>query len=183
MPIDDLSIGLEYAYLDPKIDSMKALAGTTFDPSVNTSSPYAVGQSIKNVFVLPYASKNSVTLNADYTFIHFDGGSMAANLNYRWKSSYFNTAPAGSAVPGRENYEVPSYWLLDARLTMSLDLPKQDKVKVSLWGRNILNKDYPQQVIGLGNAIDTPAASAGYYSQAKIWAEPASYGIDINYQY
>jgi len=189
MPIDDLSLSLEYAYLDPKLDSVEALAGTTFDPAVNPASPYVVGQNIKEVFELPYASKHSVTLNADYTFLHFDGGNLSANLNYRWKSSYFNTAPAGTAVPGRDNYLVPAYGLFDGRITMALDLPKNDKVKISIWGKNLLNKDYPQQVIGLGNSISTQdpntgvVTQAGYVSQAKIWAEPASYGIDVSYQY
>jgi iron complex outermembrane recepter protein len=187
MPIDDLTLTMEYAYLDPEFDEVEALAGTVFDPAVNSESPYQVGDNIKDVFAVPYASKNSVTLNADYTFWHFAGGNMSGNLNYRWKSEYFNTATTGKAVPGRDNYEVPSYGLLDARLTLALDKTQNGQFKFSVWGKNILDKEYPQQVIGMGGPIDVNTingpVAGGYYGQTRIWSEPPSYGIDIHYEY
>ena len=183
MPIDDLTLNMEYAYLDPEFDEVEALAGTVFDPSVNGLSPYQVGDNIKDIFVMPYASENSVTLNADYVFWRFNTGNMSANVNYRWKSEYFNTAPAGTAVPGNDNYKVPSYGLLDARLTLALNKTQNGQFRFSVWGENILDKEYPQQVIGMGGPIATPTAAAGYYGQTRIWSEPPSYGIDIHYEY
>jgi iron complex outermembrane receptor protein len=183
MPIDDLTLNMEYAYLDPEFDEVEALPGTVFDPSVNGLSPYQVGDNIKDIFVMPYASENSVTLNADYVFWRFNTGNMSANVNYRWKSEYFNTAPAGTAVPGNDNYKVPSYGLLDARLTLALNKTQNGQFRFSVWGKNILDKEYPQQVIGMGGPIATPTAAAGYYGQTRIWSEPPSYGIDIHYEY
>ena len=189
-PIDDLSVHLEYSWLNPKFDKVEALAGTTYDPSVNSFSPYRVGDNIKDVFSLPYASKNSVNIGTDYTFWHFDKGDLSAHLNYRWQSAFYDTATTGPDVPGRDFYQVPAFGLLDGRITLAMDLPRGDHAKVSLWGKNLGNKKYPQQVIGNGNGIATPNSTdptqvvpAGYFSSATIWAEPPSYGIDLRYEY
>jgi len=188
MPIDDLTFNVEYSWLDPEFDKVEALAGTVFDPSVNSASPYHVGQNVKEVFSLPYASKNSINVGTDYTFLHFDKGSLSAHLNYRWQSAFYDTATTGPAVPGRENYRIPAFGLLDGRVTLAMDLPRGDHAKLSVWGKNLGNKKYPAQVIGMGNGIGTysPATGfspAGYVSSAVIWAEPPSYGVDLSYEY
>jgi len=187
-PIDDLSFNFDYTYLHSQYDSIKALAGTTFDPAVNHASPFHVGDSIKDVMVLPYAPRHKMNLGSDYTFYHFDKGSLTAHLDYQFQSSIFDTAPAGPDVPNRDNYKVPSYGVLNGRLIMAVDLPRGDKAKISLWGRNLGNKEYKTQVIGNGNSIDTLSATgtftpAGYNTQAAIWAPPPAYGIDISYEY
>ena len=187
-PIDDLSFSFDYTYLHPKFDSVKALAGTTFDPARNPASPYDVGDSIKDVLVLPYAPRHKMNIGTDYTFYHFDQGNLTAHLDYQFQSAIYDTAPAGPDVPGRENYQVPSYGVLNGRLILNVDLPRGDKAKIALWGRNLGNKDYKTQVIGNGNSIDTENAfgvftPAGYNTQAAIWAPPPAYGIDITYEY
>ncbi|HSB96575.1 MAG TPA: TonB-dependent receptor [Spongiibacteraceae bacterium] len=189
-PIDDLSFSIDYTYLDPKLDSVKALAGTTFDPAMNSASPYQVGDSIKNVLVLPYAPQDKLNLGTDYTFLHFDKGTVAAHLDYTFQSKMYDTAPAGTDVPNRDNYLVPSYGLLNGRLILAMDLPRGDKAKIALWGKNLAHHDYKTQVIGNGNSIPTynannlnPVTPAGYNTQAAIWGEPASFGIDLTYEY
>ena len=182
-PTDDFAFSIDYAYLDPRLDSIKALAGTTFDPAVNSASPYKVGDSIKGALSFPTAPKNSVNMGADYTFLHFDKGSLAAHLNYQYQSSSYNGTAVGSDVPGKDYYELPGFGVVDARFTLAIDLPRGDHAKISLWGKNIANKEHPIQVIANGNNIATPSAPAGYTSTAAIWAEPASYGVDFHYEY
>ena len=189
-PIDDLTFSLEYAYLDPKFDRVDALAGTTFDPAVNpaVAGVYRVGQDIKDLFSLPYAPKHSLNLGADYTFLHLDAASVAAHLDYHFQSSIYATATSGPDVPGRDNVQIPSYGTLNGRVTLTWNLPRGDTLRFGLWGRNLAHHDYPVQRVGMGNAIATSnplggVTGAGYVQNATIWAEPASFGVDVGYQY
>lgn len=189
MPTDSLSFSLDYAYLDPEFDEVEALAGTTFDPSVNPAiaGVYSVGQNIKDLFALPYAPRHSLNVGMDYTVLQFGNGNLAAHLDYQFKSSMFVTATAGPDVPGRDNVEIPSYGLFNGRLTLTLELPRGDQAKIALWGRNLTNKKYPLQAVGGGYPIATTGVmgpvGAGYVQSSRIWAEPASYGIDLSYRY
>ena len=187
IPIDDLTLSVNYTYLDPDISKVEALAGTIFDPAKNSASPYRVGDNIKNLFSMPYTAKNAIDLAADYAFLHFDGGSVMAHLDYRFQSAIYQSAPTGPGVPNADYFERPSYGVLNGRLTLALDLPRGDHAKISLWGRNLGNKRYKQQVIGQGAIIPTWTGSAvrapGYESQSVVWSEPASYGVELNYEY
>ncbi|MBA6412228.1 TonB-dependent receptor [Parahaliea sp. F7430] len=184
MPTPDLMLQFDYAYLDPKFDEVIATSGSIFDPAVNASSPYQVGDDIKQLFVLPYAPQDSVNLTADYTFWRSTSVEANATLNYSFQSKVYDSAPAGPAVPNRDFYSRPSYGLLDARIGFVFDLPRGDTATVALWGRNILDKEYRQHVIGTGGAsVATPLGPAGFTFTAASWAEPATYGIDLVYQY
>ena len=183
MPIDDLTLSLDVSYLDASFDEVEVLPGTVYDNRTNPSSPYTVGQNIKDVFVMPYAPEKSVALGAEYVFYRFDQGDVTANLNYRWQDEQALTANAGGAVPLYKNYWQPSFGLLDARVTLAMDLPRGDRAKIGLWGKNILDKEYRVHVTGNGGSVDTAGIPAGYFSKAEAWAEPASYGIDLVYEY
>jgi iron complex outermembrane receptor protein len=188
-PTDDFSANLEYAYLDPEIDKVEALAGTIFDPAVNPAIAgiYSTGDNIKDLFALPYAPRNSVNVGMDYTLLHFSSAALAAHLDYQFRSKVFATATAGPDVKGRENVELPSYGILNGRLTLAVDLPRGDNVKISLWGKNLADKEYLIQANGMGSAIpvvnQVNQVIDAYVQSSQIWAEPASYGIDISYQY
>lgn len=175
-PIDDLSITLDYSYLDTKFKEVEARADTMFD-GFGTGNPYAAGDNIKDHFVLPYAPRHSANLGVDYTFYRFGNGDLSLNLNYNWKSRAYHTSPAGSVVPGRDFASQGAYGLLDARVTMAMDLPRGDRATVSLWGKNVTDKEYRLQATGMGDGIQ------GYGSAAYAWAEPATFGIDITYEY
>jgi iron complex outermembrane receptor protein len=188
-PTDDLSMNLEYAYLDPEIDEVEALPGTIFDPAVNPAivGIYDTGDNIKDLFTLPYAPKHSINAGVDYTLVHFDAGTLVAHLDYQFRSKVFATATAGPEVPGRGNVALPSYGLWNGRLTLNVDLPRGDSVKIGLWGKNLTDKEYLVQANGMGSAIPVynqiGQVVDAYVQSSRIWAEPASYGVDINYQY
>jgi len=173
-PIDDLSLSMDYAWLQPRFDKVDALANTQFTPP---AGPYPVGANIKDLFVLPYAPKNTVNLAADYTFFKFDKGDIAAHLDYRYQSTTYLTATAGPAVDGRNYYAVSGYGLLNGRVTMTVDLPRGDQAKIGIWGRNLANKQYLAHTTGNGGPVD------GFRSAAESWGEPASYGVDVSYRY
>jgi iron complex outermembrane receptor protein len=52
-PLKDLALSASATYLHWSIDQADAKAGSVFDPSADTSSPYTVGENIKDVFALP----------------------------------------------------------------------------------------------------------------------------------
>jgi iron complex outermembrane receptor protein len=182
-PVQDLSININWTYLHTKIDEISAPAGTVFDPAVNSFSPYVVGQNIADVFALPYAPKNAFNVGLDYDFLHLSASDLSAHLNYRWQAVTFVTATTGPAVPGRNNYTIPSYGVLDGRLSWAFNLKDNGRARVSLWSKNLLNKKYSVDTIGGGNFIATASGPAGWNYQSVTWAEPRSYGVNLTYEY
>ena len=115
---------------------------------------------------------------------------MSAHLDYRWQDRIYLGSGAGPDVPGRDYNALPGYGLLNGRLSLALDLPRGDQATISVWGKNLANKQYLQYGIPLPGGvvpITQPSSGAvtpaGYSMQASSWAEPASYGIDLVYQY
>jgi iron complex outermembrane receptor protein len=188
LPMKDLTLSVNYTYLDPKIERVTALAGTVFDPAVNPASPYHVGDNIAAVFALPYAPKNIFNIDADYTFLHTTAGTLGLVLDYRYQDRQFTTATVGPAVPNAARYySVPPYGLLDGRLSWNFNLPGNNTARISLWGHNITDKRYPTHVIGQGSFIAFPGAvpgttvPPGYTYQSIAWAPPPTYGVDFIY--
>ncbi|HSB96454.1 MAG TPA: TonB-dependent receptor [Spongiibacteraceae bacterium] len=193
-PSEDFSLSIDYAYLKATFDKVDVIPGTLLDRQTNPASPYQVGDNIKDLFALPFAPKHSVSIGSDYTFLHFDGGKLSAHLDYRWQDKIFLGSGAGTAVPGRDLNSQAAYGLVNGRLILALDLPRGDHATVSLWGKNIAHKRYVQYAVPLGGGVvpvqvTDPASGAisvnpaGYTSQANSWAEPASFGFDLVYQY
>ncbi len=188
-PIDDFSVTLSYTYLHAAFDTVTAPAKTIFDPAFNSASPYQIGSDIKGLFVVPNAPRHSVTLGTDYTFVHFASSDIAAHIDYRWQSSMYTSALGGPDVPDQVDVAQPSYGIVNGKITWSFDLPRGDRAKLSVWGRNLTDEYYPTQVIGLGggavpihNANNT-VTPAGRTAVAKAWSEPPSYGIEVVYEY
>jgi len=184
LPITDLQLKLDYTWLDPRFDEVKVRAGTIFDPAVNRLSPYSIGEDIKDLFVMPYAPRNSYHASVDYTFWRFEQAELSLNLNYHYQSDNYLTAPAGKKVPGRENYRQESHGILNARLAADFKLPQDHRLQVAVWGRNITEKEYRTHMIGLGGgAVATPYSGFGYTFAAVAWSEPATYGMDLIFSY
>ena len=184
LPITDLQLRLDYTYLNPEFDEVKNQAGSIFDPARNPRSPYRVGEDIKDLFVVPYSPRNSYHLSLDYTFWRFANADLSFNLNYRYQSDTYLTAPAGKKVPGRNNYRQDGYGILNARIAADFRLPQDHNLQLAVWGRNITEKEYRAHMIGLGGgAVDTASSPAGYTFAAVSWAEPATYGVDMIFTY
>lgn len=193
VPTADLSFTVNYAHMRQKIDKIDVIPGTIFDK--DTMNPYAEDdmgpnddrRNIKRFFVLPYIPSDAVHVSMDYTFWHFANADLSLNLNYRHQSKQSLTAPAGPAVPGRTWYQQEAFGLLNARLTLDMQLANSHSLQFALWGRNIANKEYRLHVIGLdgGGAANTAPApgNRGYNSHAAAWAEPPTYGADVIFQW
>lgn len=184
-PTDDWTASLNYAYLDADLDKVKVIAGTIYDNNANPYSPYQVGDDIKHLLTMPLAPKNAFTVATDYTFWHFDEGSLAGHLDYRFQSLVYETASSGPGMMNRDFDAQRAYGLLNGRLTLDWNLPRDDKARISIWGRNLTNRKYKQLVAGQGTpgVPVAPGQIPGYTSQAAAWVEPPTYGIDLSYIY
>jgi iron complex outermembrane recepter protein len=183
-PIDDLNLNLSYTYLNAEYTNVEVVPDTILDHNTNQSSPYFVGQNLKDHFVLQFAPRNSLSLGADYTFLRIDAATFSSSLHYRWQDMVYTGAASGPAVPGRDQQTLPAYGVLDGRLTVALDLPRGDHAKISIWGKNLGTKKYLQQSGGLGGSVVPVGNRApGYTNQWVGWAEPPSYGVDVTYEY
>jgi iron complex outermembrane recepter protein len=188
-PLRDLTLSASGTWLHSSIDRADAAAGTHFDPSISTDSPYVVGQNVNAVFALPYTPKYAGSVAADYAVAHLDRKDVLLHLDYVYRSRMFAEAAAGPAVPGNEFDTQPGYGLLSGRVTLTQETDWAHHVNISLWGRNILNRKYYQPALGVGpgvtgyNTSSTPAVLGGYSARAGAWAEPLTYGIAIRYEY
>jgi len=179
-PIEDLTLGASYAYLDASFERVDVIPGSFFDPAANPQSPYVIGDNIKNEFVLPHAPTNSLDLNADYTFFHIGEGALSAFIDYRWQGRQYSVANAGPAVAGRDLVQIRSYGLLDARLTFATDLSGGGRTSVSLWGKNLTNKEYPQNLFGLSAST---GGGTAFIANTVSWAALRSYGVSLAYEF
>lgn len=113
------------------------------------------------------------------------GYSADFHIDYRYQSRVYGGSTAGRDVPGRESLEIPSYDTVNARLAFGYEFARGDYLEIALWVRNIFDEEYQQQVIGQGSVAPTQNALGeviyGYEQQVSVWAEPARYGIDLNY--
>jgi iron complex outermembrane receptor protein len=182
-PIEDMTVNLNYSYLDTVFNEVDVIPGTLFDHETNPLSPFTPGDNIKDLFALPHAPTHSVQLGTDYTFLRFSGGNLSAHLDYRWQARAYQTPASGTDVPGRQFNSQDSYGLLNGRLSLAIDLPRGDSASLAVWGRNLAHKDYQQHVITTGTPVATAIQPAGYTSSAIAWSEPASWGIELQYQY
>jgi iron complex outermembrane recepter protein len=185
-PTSDVTIGLSDTVLSTNIQTVYAIAGTLFDPAVNPASPYKVGQNIAPLFRVPYAPNNIVNANIDWTLFHAGGGNLEAYFDYRFQGRQYDTVTTGVNVPNSaEYYSIPAHGVLDGRMTWNFDMHGSKKtLRLSLWGKNITNKQYQEHVIGEGAApfVALPGqGQTGYTYQATAWAPKAQVGAQLQY--
>jgi iron complex outermembrane receptor protein len=185
-PTSDLTISLSDTVLSTNIQTVYAIAGTLFDPAVNPASPYKVGQNIAPLFRVPYAPNNIANANFDWTMFHVGGGSLEAFFDYRFQGRQYDTVTTGVNVPNSAQfYSIPAHGLLDGRFTWNFDMHGNKKtLRLSLWGKNLTNKQYQEHVIGEGAApfVALPGQpQTGYTYQATAWGAKTQIGAQLQY--
>jgi iron complex outermembrane recepter protein len=192
-PSPDFSLAINDTVLSTDLTDVNAVANTVFDPSVNPASPYKVGQNVAPLFRLPYAPNNILQTNLDWTMFHVGGGSLELFADWRLQGRQYDTATTGVLVPNSATfYSIPSYGVVNGKLTWNFDTHgSKHTMKVSLWAKNLLDKQYQEHVIGQGAApfIAVPNTSpppaiipqTGYTYQAVAWAPRAQFGAQFEY--
>jgi iron complex outermembrane recepter protein len=119
---DELTIGLNYAYLNADYDKIEN----------------ALGQDVTRNYIFVNAPQNSYVANIDYNFGATPAGDLSANINYSWQDDIYTTTATTSGL-----WTSDSYGLLNARLTLA-EIPgiPAGKLRVALWGKNLEDKEY-----------------------------------------
>lgn len=147
-PVRGLRFGINYGYLDPRYDEIRD----------------ASGADISAAYRFNLAPKHSLAIDTNYEMTDLPFGTLASNLNYTMQSKAFTSASTSSG-----KYIIGDYGLLNARLTLS-DIPGVDGLRLSLWGRNLTDKQYYIMQFNIGQ----PGA---------LFGDPRTYGLDLSFEF
>ncbi len=175
VPVEGLTLGLNLGWLDAKykdyLDQGANLAGAA--PALVTVD--------KSSFKLRRAPKLTADLNANYRF-PVGNGHVAFSADYNWKDDYYiiaNTVTYANPNPGF----IKSHGVLNASIDYELE-----RMKISVFGKNITNTDYFQHVLDVGTSFgatptdSTPVAQPGLWTFGTINA-PATYGVELQLKF
>ena len=174
-PIDDLIVGVSYAYIHGDFDEFPDVCGT-LDPT--------------NCFIGKDFAKrggspdNQFNLYADYVFARTSLGEVTGYVNLNWQDEWFASAayPAlvavsrnGPTVPVLyENRELDARTLIDARLSLENVEVGDGMMRFTLWGKNLTDESYPTYGINFGNDLGLITQNYG---------DPRTFGIEVAYEY
>ncbi|MBP9591278.1 MAG: TonB-dependent receptor, partial [Steroidobacteraceae bacterium] len=175
-PIDDLTLGLGWSYISGDFDK--------FPPTCTGATPPVCLNT--NNLAKSSAPDNQVSATMDYTFARTDMGAFGLYLQYNYQDES-GTAPittglvsANVNVPGSPQvpYEyarqiLPSRNLVNARLSWSEIPIGNESLRLTLWGRNLLDEDI--------NVYGINFAALGLYTEQFI--EPLTFGIEAAYEF
>ncbi len=177
MPVDGLTLGFNFGYLDAKYDAWADIGPILDGPNAGTLGPID-----KSGFDLRRAPQFTGEVNLAYE--HDLGREMALlfNVDYNFKSSYTivaNTVSINDPNPGI----VPDIGLLNGAVTF-----KTERFKISAFGRNILNENYFMHVLDVGTTFGRTAASPAPVPTFGLWSfgtinPPATYGVEVQFRF
>lgn len=129
------------------------------------------GVDVAEQFVQVNVPRHSLTASADLALGEYTFGNLNANVNYSFTDDRRVSPRRVTSEPGTGFIE--DYGLLNASMTLSdIDIGF-GSLRLSVWGRNLTDKEYQRNV--LGNFFGMP--------QVVLWAEPRTYGADIALDY
>ena len=146
-PANNLTVTLNYGYTDANYRRIDGL----------------MGQNIAHLYVFPYIPKHSVNLGVEYVVPETPVGTITAGVDY----SFRDKTHSSTADP---TYIIPDYSLLNARLTLSEIPVGVGDVRLSLWGKNLTDKEY----YSFHGNSGLPSA---------VFGEPRSYGLDLSFAF
>lgn len=119
-----------------------------------------------------------MTASIDYTFAYTSIGEITgfiqANWTDEWVGSALWTGSVGNTPIHYPNPKMDERTLLTARLSLE-QIPVGDgMLRVTLWGNNLLDDDYPTFSINFGQAVGIVTEQYG---------EPRTYGLELKYEY
>ena len=119
---NDLTLGVNYGYLNARYNSIKD----------------GLGRDVTGNFEFLNAPQHSFRASLTYDVAQTAIGTLIAYLNYSWVDDHFITA---STVTG--DYLIEAYGLTDARLTLA-DIPglPVGSLRLALWGKNLADEEY-----------------------------------------
>lgn len=179
-PIDQLEIGGNYSHIDAKYKSFKYNSATAVWDCNSTAANGYLKTTTPDLTCIPlqYLSPNIFSVYGRASVPIPDRiGEISLFVSYAWTDARHQSGSAlekftdGSATwePGSD---LPAYGLLSASLDWKNALGSG--LDASLFGTNILNKEYRISNSGVYNAIG---------NQTQIYGEPRMYGIRLRYNF
>ncbi len=121
---------------------------------------------------------NQLNASIDYTFARTSSGEVTGFVQVNWADEWAESALWTGVVDGDPvNYP---HQIMDARTLVSARLSLQETpvgegvMRVSLWGSNLTDDDYPTFSINFGQAVGLITEQCG---------EPRTYGLELNYEF
>ena len=168
-PIEDMVASLGYSYIHGDFEEFPDTCGTNVpivcldgaDAALRGTSP-----------------SNQLNASIDYTFARTSIGEITGFVQVNWADEWAESALWTGVVDGDPvNYP---FQMMDARTLVSARLSLQEipvgegVMRVSLWGSNLTDDDYPTFSINFGQAVGLVTEQYG---------EPRTYGLELNYEF
>lgn len=168
-PIEDLLIGFSYAYLDGDFEEFPDLCGT------NVPEECLQGEDFAKRGASP---DNQLNFNTSYVFARTDFGDITGFLNVNWQDEWYETA-AWTAVVGGDPVVYPhqkmdSRTVVDARLNLENVEIGDGNLRLTLWGKNLFDEEYPTYSINFGSSVGIITENYG---------DPRTWGVELAYEY
>ena len=152
-PIERLRITLAGTYVNSKVTDTAIVA-----------NPFAPVTSDAHGDVLPNTPKYQAQLDAEYDFPVSDNVSAYVGASARYRSKAYSLLGALDGPAGTQDYfKVDAYALLDLRAGLEFG----EKYSVQVWGRNVTNKGYWNNVVHIYDTYD------------RVTGQPATYGVTV----
>lgn len=132
-------------------------------PVSKLDNPYTGKPFTDNVALM--SPKNKINLDAEYRFAATAIGEWSTDVGYSWTSEYYTAAGQNGNF-----FPIPSYGLIDARVTLSsipIASDQRTDLSISVWGKNLADKEYYSYSL-LGGAI---------------FGDPRTFGITATLKY
>jgi iron complex outermembrane receptor protein len=161
MPVDRLTLNATFGYVDRDYDEY-----VVFDTATG------MDMDIASFAKFSYSPSTTFNAGAQYDFPAFAFGKLAARLDYNYISKrYFDSNPRTS--PFLNDIDAPARGLLDARLTLSDIAIGSGDAALSLWGKNISDKEYKN--------LGTDFGALGFATNS--YGDPMTWGLDLSIRY
>lgn len=178
-PIPEVELGFTYSHISSHYKSFvfDSSSGVHDCTSTSPSSPLVFAGADMTCRPLQYLSPNILSVHGSFQIpIPESAGELSLFLSYNW-SDRQHTAPMSVEYYPDGSIMEPGEWLrsfglLNASLNWNNAL--NSGLDISVFGTNILNKEY---------AISTAGVYQAKGDWSSIYGEPAMYGVNLRYRF
>jgi iron complex outermembrane receptor protein len=168
-PVDDLVLGVSYSHLDGDYEEFPDLCGTNVPQECLTGEDFAKRGA---------SPDNQLNVFADYLIARTEFGELTTFVNLNWQDDWYETAAWTAVVDG--NPVVYPHQVMDARTVIDARLSLENielgggNLRVSLWGKNLMDETYPNYSINFGSSVGLIVENYG---------DPRTWGVELAYEY
>lgn len=167
-PMDDLVLGLSYAYIHGDFDKFPDVCGPT--------EPRNCISGVRNA-LRPYSPSNQLNLSADYTFARTSYGDITGFVRVNWQDEWYENALWNGIVDDQPviypSEVMDERTVVGARLSLENIQVGDATMRVTLFGENLTDDDYPVYSINFG--------ALGLVSEQ--YGAPRTWGVELAYEY